>query len=298
MRSLAVLPRLLRVASVLLAWRLDEVVETAHLFRPLKLVRPLLGRPRPDVATLPRGARLRGALTELGPIFVKAGQVLSTRRDLVPADIADELALLQDQVPPFPGDQARAIVERELRRPVGVLFARFDERALASASIAQVHAATLHDGREVVVKVLRPGIERRIARDVALLPLLAAAPDIARLAAEAKVDPARAAALYGAVGERLGLARLRLLAGKLNLPEHWDRLAVRRLLDDLAGAQRTLTARLLASGETDMQALESWSRDHGETLARMREFLEAIESAGELSVAKLLLAASQVQTLT
>ncbi|MBU6246230.1 MAG: ubiquinone biosynthesis regulatory protein kinase UbiB [Xanthomonadaceae bacterium] len=169
MRSLAVVPRLMRVASVLLAWRLDEIVSATHLFRPLKLVRPLFGRPRPDVRSLPRGARLRGALTELGPIFVKAGQVLSTRRDLVPPDIADELALLQDQVPPFPGREARAIVERELKQPVASLFARFDETALASASIAQVHAATLHDGREVVVKVLRPDIAQRIANDVALL---------------------------------------------------------------------------------------------------------------------------------
>ncbi len=169
MSSLTLFPRLLRVASVLLAWRLDEIVETAHLFRPLKLVRPFFGKPRPDVDTLPRGARLRGAMTELGPIFVKAGQVLSTRRDLIPADIADELALLQDQVPPFPGSEARAIVERELKQPVTTLFARFDETALASASIAQVHAATLRDGREVVVKVLRPGIAKRIANDVALL---------------------------------------------------------------------------------------------------------------------------------
>ena len=169
MTPLKVVPRLLRVGAVLLAYRLDELVDAAHLFRPLKLLRPLLGRPRPDIASLPRGERLRLALTELGPIFVKAGQVLSTRRDLVPADIADELALLQDQVPPFPGSEARAIVERELKKPVTELYTSFDETALASASIAQVHAATLHDGRAVVVKVLRPGIGRRIARDVALL---------------------------------------------------------------------------------------------------------------------------------
>jgi ubiquinone biosynthesis protein len=166
---LSVVPRLLRVASVLLAWRLDEAVASVHLFRPLKVLRPLFGKPRPDLASLSRGARLRGALTELGPIFVKAGQVLSTRRDLVPADIADELSLLQDQVAPFPGSEARAIVERELKLPIGRLYAHFDETPLASASIAQVHAATLHDGRAVVVKVLRPGIDLRIARDVALL---------------------------------------------------------------------------------------------------------------------------------
>ena len=169
MTPLKVVPRVLRVASVLLAYRLDELVDAAHLFRPLKLLRPFLARPHADVATLPRGERIRLALTELGPIFVKAGQVLSTRRDLVPADIADELALLQDQVPPFPGAEARAIVERELKAPVASVFARFDETPLASASIAQVHAAALPDGREVVVKVLRPGIDERIARDIGLL---------------------------------------------------------------------------------------------------------------------------------
>ncbi len=170
MTPLRLAPRLLRVAAVLLKYQLDELVDGAHLFRPLKLVRPLF--PKSDVRGLSRGARLRLALTELGPIFVKAGQVLSTRRDLVPADVADELALLQDQVPPFPGTEARAIVERELRAPVTTLYAAFDEVALASASIAQVHAATLHDGREVVVKVLRPGIDTRIARDIDLLHAL------------------------------------------------------------------------------------------------------------------------------
>jgi ubiquinone biosynthesis protein len=166
---LNVVPRLLRVASVLLAHRLDELIDAAHLYRPLKLLRPLIARPRVDVRNLSRGERLRHALTELGPIFVKAGQVLSTRRDLVPADIADELALLQDQVAPFPGSVARVIVEQELKSPIGRLSAQFDETPLASASIAQVHAATLHDGREVVVKVLRPGIDTQIARDVKLL---------------------------------------------------------------------------------------------------------------------------------
>ncbi|MEX1828063.1 ubiquinone biosynthesis regulatory protein kinase UbiB [Luteibacter sp. CQ10] len=172
MTSLRLAPRLLRVAAILLKYQLDELVDGAHLFRPLKLVRAMFPRAPAEVRALPRGARLRLALTELGPIFVKAGQVLSTRRDLVPGDVADELALLQDQVPPFPGAEARAIVERELKAPIGTLYARFDENALASASIAQVHAATLHDGREVVVKVLRPGIDKRIARDVDLLHAL------------------------------------------------------------------------------------------------------------------------------
>ncbi len=172
MTPLTIIPRLLRVASVLLAYRLDELIDATHLYRPLKLLRPLLARPRANVATLSRGTRLRLALTELGPIFVKAGQVLSTRRDLVPADIADELSLLQDQVAPFPGAAARAIVELELGASIGHLYAQFDEAPLASASIAQVHAATLHDGSEVVVKVLRPGIDAQIARDVRLLHAL------------------------------------------------------------------------------------------------------------------------------
>ena len=169
MTPLKAVPGLLRVAVVLLRYRLDELVDATHLFRPLKFVRPLLGRPIVDVRPLSRGARIRLALNELGPIFVKAGQVLSTRRDLVPADIADELALLQDQVPPFPGDEARNIIERELKAPISELYASFDTVPLASASIAQVHGATLQDGRAVVVKVLRPRIDERIARDVRLL---------------------------------------------------------------------------------------------------------------------------------
>jgi len=121
----------------------------------------------------PRGVRLRLALERLGPIFVKFGQVLSTRRDLLPPDIADELARLQDRVPSFPGAQAAAIVERELGRPVADTFATFDTEPVASASIAQVHFATLKDGREVAVKVLRPGMLRAIDSDLALLHRLA-----------------------------------------------------------------------------------------------------------------------------
>jgi ubiquinone biosynthesis protein len=172
MTPLRLLPRLLRVAAVLLKYQLDDLADGTPVFRSLALVRPFFPGTSADVRALPRGARFRLALTELGPIFVKAGQVLSTRRDLVPADIADELALLQDQVPPFPGAEARAIVERELKASVTTLYSSFDETALASASIAQVHAATLHDGRAVVVKVLRPGIDKRIARDVDLLHTL------------------------------------------------------------------------------------------------------------------------------
>ena len=121
----------------------------------------------------PRAVRLRKALEELGPIFVKFGQVLSTRRDLLPADIADELAKLQDQVPPFPSEQAIAELERVYGRPVHEVFASFEREPVASASVAQVHFATLPDGREVAVKILRPGVETVIGHDVALLRTLA-----------------------------------------------------------------------------------------------------------------------------
>jgi ubiquinone biosynthesis protein len=122
----------------------------------------------------PRGERLRLALEHLGPIFVKFGQVLSTRRDLVPPDIATELAKLQDRVPPFPASDSRRLVEQAFGRPIEALFARFDAEPVASASIAQVHFAQLHDGREVAVKVLRPGMLEVIDDDLALMRMLAA----------------------------------------------------------------------------------------------------------------------------
>ncbi|MDR3411256.1 MAG: ubiquinone biosynthesis regulatory protein kinase UbiB [Formivibrio sp.] len=166
-----------------------------HLFRLLKIIRVvitfgldefLLGHERvrglrAAVATLlfwrrlqaPRAERLRCALEALGPIFVKFGQVLSTRRDLLPPDIADELAKLQDQVPPFPAEIAVAVIEKSLQRPLAELFARFEHEPVASASVAQVHYAELHDGRRVAVKVLRPDIMPVIESDLALLNLLA-----------------------------------------------------------------------------------------------------------------------------
>ncbi|WP_297527962.1 ubiquinone biosynthesis regulatory protein kinase UbiB [Thiohalobacter sp.] len=161
--------RVLNINRVLVANGLDEIVFATHLFRPIRFLLYLapwnwLPRKYP-----PRGVRIRRALEQLGPIFVKFGQILSTRRDLLPDDIADELAQLQDRVPPFPGDQARRLIEKSLGRPVQAVFAAFDETPLASASIAQVHAARLHDGREVVVKVVRPNIKPVIRRDVSLL---------------------------------------------------------------------------------------------------------------------------------
>ena len=173
--KLRVLARLLQIQRVLLRHRLDDFVRATHLYRPLRFMFFL----SPDVwferrRGLSRGARLRTALEELGPVFVKFGQAVSTRRDLLPDDVAEELARLQDRVPPFPGHLARQIVERALGRPVQQTFATFDETPLAAASIAQVHAATLSDGSEVVVKVLRPGMRAMIERDLEVLYALAA----------------------------------------------------------------------------------------------------------------------------
>jgi ubiquinone biosynthesis protein len=167
-----------RIGRVLLRYRLDALLDDTPAERWLKLARPFVPRASAEVASQSRGARLRLALQELGPIFVKFGQILSTRRDLVPADIAEELALLQDRVAPFDGEAARGIVEAALGRRIDEAFASFDTVPLASASIAQVHAATLHaqagaTPREVVVKVLRPDIERKIAADIALLKAVA-----------------------------------------------------------------------------------------------------------------------------
>ncbi len=173
-RSGRQLLRLVHINRVLVRHGLDEIILATHLFRPLRFLIHLLpwnwGRkPRQR----PRGERIRRALEDLGPIFVKFGQMLSTRPDLLPPDIARELALLQDQVPPFPGSQAQAIIEKALGQGVDELFAEFDAEPLASASIAQVHPARLHDGRAVIVKVVRPGIDRIIRRDIALLYTLA-----------------------------------------------------------------------------------------------------------------------------
>jgi len=165
--------RLLHISVVLARYRLDEIIDAAHLFRPMRLIRIIAPWGARGVADKPRGERIRLALQELGPIFVKFGQILSTRRDLLPPDIAIELSLLQDQVEPFPEEQARAAIERELGQDVDTLFARFDRTPMASASVAQVHAAELADGTEVVVKVLRPGIRAAIHRDVELLKTIA-----------------------------------------------------------------------------------------------------------------------------
>ena len=159
--------RLLKIIAVALCFGLDEFLRgQSRIGGPLAALRVVLfWRDFPA----PRAVRLRMALEALGPIFVKFGQILSTRRDLLQDDIAAELAKLQDQVPPFPGDEAITVIERAQGKPLAKIFKSFDRVALASASVAQVHLAELHDGREAAVKILRPGIAGVIRNDLALL---------------------------------------------------------------------------------------------------------------------------------
>jgi ubiquinone biosynthesis protein len=180
--------RATRIGRVLIRYRLDDLLDGTPAERWLKLARPFVPRASREVAAMPRGARLRLALQELGPIFVKFGQILSTRRDLMPPDIAAELSLLQDRVAPFDGETARAIVEASLGQDIREAFEHFDTTPLASASIAQVHAARLPGGREVVVKVLRPHIEKQIDGDIALLNSIASLVDRAHPNAD-KIRP-------------------------------------------------------------------------------------------------------------
>ncbi len=165
------LARLIFIAFTLLRFGVDDIALSGLRQRWVRVLARIvmIGRRFDE----PRGVRLRRALERLGPIFVKFGQVLSTRRDLLPLDVADELAKLQDRVPPFPGAQSVAMVEQAFGRRTDEVFASFDAEPVASASIAQVHFATLRDGREVAVKVLRPGMLTAIERDLALLHRLA-----------------------------------------------------------------------------------------------------------------------------
>ena len=167
------LRRLVSINFTLARYGLDEVILSLHFFRPLYLlglINPFNWfRSKEQSLAL----RLRLCIEELGPIFIKFGQMMATRRDLFGDEITDELEKLLDRVPPFPLTEARAIVEQQLGMPLEKAFKRFDDREIASASIAQVYAAELHDGQQVIVKIVRPGIEARIRKDLEVLMLLA-----------------------------------------------------------------------------------------------------------------------------
>jgi len=165
--------RLISINFTLARYGLDEIILSLHFFRPLYLlglINPFnwfRGNERSQAQ------RLRLAIEELGPIFIKFGQMMATRRDLFGDEITDELEKLLDRVPPFPLAQARAIIEQQLGMPLSQAFRHFDDAEIASASIAQVYAAELHDGQQVIVKIVRPGIEEQIHKDIEVLLLLA-----------------------------------------------------------------------------------------------------------------------------
>ncbi len=167
------LRRFFTILWVISRYRLDEFIPSSQLpfaIKVLLIFAPWHVFPKP---TMDRGERLRLALETLGPIFIKFGQILSTRRDLLPDDMADSLKQLQDNVQAFSGEQAKKLIEKGLSKQVEQVFARFSVEPLATASIAQVHAAQLHNGKDVIVKVIRPGIEKIINKDIKLMMLFA-----------------------------------------------------------------------------------------------------------------------------
>jgi ubiquinone biosynthesis protein len=165
--------RLLAIQRVLISHGLDEIIFATHLLRPVRFLFYILPWNWFSKNKQKRAVRMRLMLDELGPIYVKLGQILSTRRDLIPEDIADEFAKLQDNVAPFPGEIARKIIEDAYGCNISDVFLKFNEVPLASASVAQVHSATLKDGRDFIIKVIRPGIEKLIRKDLDLLQSLA-----------------------------------------------------------------------------------------------------------------------------
>ncbi len=167
------LARLFEINRILIRHNLDELIYAIPAFRPLRFIYHLSPWNWKKKQKDPRPVRIRRALEDLGPVFVKFGQILSTRRDMLPDDLANELAKLQDDVPPFSGAESRAIIEKSLEKPVSELFKSFDETPLASASIAQVHTATLHTGQEAIIKVVRPGIGKTIRHDIDLMLFIA-----------------------------------------------------------------------------------------------------------------------------
>ena len=175
MRRRHTIARIVGIQRVLVKYGLDDIIKETHLLRPLRFFFYLL--PRRRDSTAPLGERIRLALEELGPIFVKFGQALSTRRDLLPVDVADELAKLQDTVPPFPAEVAIAILENAYGESVHTVFSRFDTEPFAAASIAQVHTAQLPNGQEVILKLLRPGVQAQIERDLEVLRMIAGLAD-------------------------------------------------------------------------------------------------------------------------
>ncbi|MDQ0738119.1 ubiquinone biosynthesis regulatory protein kinase UbiB [Pseudomonas sp. W4I3] len=267
MKLLAV-RRLFRIQRVVIRYRLDDLLFALPLpwfLLAVRYVLPWRWLPRKKLA-LSRGACLRLALQDLGPIFIKFGQILSTRRDLLPEDIADELMLLQDRVPPFDSQLSMKLIEEQLGKKISEVFSRFDVEPLASASVAQVHAAQLKSGEEVVVKVIRPGLKPIIGQDLAWLFILARAAE--RFSADARLlHPVDVVADYEkTIYDELDLLREAANASQLRrnfegsqllyVPQvYWDWCRPKVLvMERIYGVQVTDLA-TLADQRTDMKML-------------------------------------------
>jgi ubiquinone biosynthesis protein len=260
------LRRLITIIMITVKYRLDSLIDKQQLpfaLRVLFAISPLRLLPEPKME---RGERLRLTLENLGPIFIKFGQALSTRPDLLAPDVAIELAKLQDSVPPFDAKLSKAIIEKALGEDTAIVFKHFDETPLASASIAQVHAATLHNGTEVVVKVVRPNIERVIKQDLALMNSLAKLvekyiPDGKRLHPVEVVDDYKLTILdeldlQREAGNTSQLRRNFIESGLLYVPEvHFDYCRKNVLVvERIEGIPVSDVEALLAQG-TDMKLL-------------------------------------------
>ncbi|MBM0493357.1 ubiquinone biosynthesis regulatory protein kinase UbiB [Aeromonas jandaei] len=251
--------RLYRIITILLERGIDELVPARYQPWPGRLARRSLFWLKNKQPDLSRGARIRLAFEALGPIFIKFGQMLSTRRDLLPPDIAEELALLQDRVPPFCGQAARQQIERSLGCPIETLFDDFDETPLASASIAQVHTARLKEsGREIVIKVIRPDIEPVIDADLRLMRALARlvarfVPQSARLRPIEVVEEYRKTIL-----DELNL--MREAANAIQLRRNFtgsEALYVPEIITDLCREQVLVMERIYGIPVSDIPALEA-----------------------------------------
>jgi ubiquinone biosynthesis protein len=251
--------RLYRIITILLEQGIDELVPARYQPWPGRMARRSLFWLKNKQPDLSRGARIRLAFEALGPIFIKFGQMLSTRRDLLPPDIAEELALLQDRVPPFCGQAARQQIELSLGCPIETLFDDFDETPLASASIAQVHTARLKEsGREIVIKVIRPDIEPVIEADLRLMQALARlvarfAPQSARLRPIEVVEEYRKTIL-----DELNL--MREAANAIQLRRNFtgsEALYVPEIITDLCREQVLVMERIYGIPVSDIEALEA-----------------------------------------
>ena len=257
--------RVVRIVGTALRFRLDTIPRALQIDHWTRYLFPTSLLPVPQT---PEAKRFRLALERLGPVFIKFGQLLSTRRDLLSVEYADELARLQDRVPPFQSATAIATIEREIGRPLNAAFGTFSEQPLASASVAQVHEATLTSGEEVVVKVIRPGIEQVIREDLALI--LALAKFLERLSSDARrLHLIRVVEDY----EKTILAELDLLresANTVRLRRNFESsplLYVPKVFDDLSSVNVLVMERVKGVPISDLATL----REHGTDLKKLAE---------------------------